>query len=414
MKNNILKRSVHFIVSCFVVFMLFSVFYFITKADSSTRDVPVKSYEYGKEQYLLESDYLVSTMSYGKSSLGTFSVSGNINSDTYYNGYKAYGLNDGMLKFSYSYDGYLLDDDGEIHLVNDKTKKINNSKISDNILKGAIIIETSYNGKDWDRKVNPLVNFFEDNPKGYSDFYTTDGTDLSKGCFYRVIIAYMTQEPAGKGQFLWVDYDKTKDVRHAEVYEFFACTNSGQYSVHDLAANMDEVTKDADEVQINQIIAGETLLDGSTTTKGFKIDCFGNNYTIRVNGLKYDDGKTFNESGKYDIEVQTLLGKTSTMSVYVFNGGADMGYSSYFNDYLIEGKRVFREDPYPTYDVFSCISIKGVDENIPTLKGEAVNLTTGTTYEIASTSEPQSIKIEPGQYYVDLVSGRDCKKFCVN
>ena len=90
MKNNILKRSVQFIVSCFVVFMLFSVFSFISKADSSTRDVPVKSYEYGKEQYLLESDYLVSTMSYGKSSLGAFSVSGNINSDTYYNGYKAY------------------------------------------------------------------------------------------------------------------------------------------------------------------------------------------------------------------------------------------------------------------------------------------------------------------------------------
>ena len=158
-------------------------------ASAEEHYILVSSYE-TKKDYDYSKSEPVDEMSFGKESLGKFKVSGNTNSSTKYKDtnekeYVAYGLSSGQLSFSYEYDGYLLDENGEHYLADDTRKKYNGAKLGAKINKGILNIQKSFDGDDWENVGNPIVNFFEDNQDGVTGFYTTDGKDLARIFYIR-------------------------------------------------------------------------------------------------------------------------------------------------------------------------------------------------------------------------------------
>ena len=62
--------------------------------------------------YNIEGQQEVTSFAYGKSSLGSFSINGDIDDVATYRGKPAYGVS-GNLSFSYTYNGYLQDNSAE-------------------------------------------------------------------------------------------------------------------------------------------------------------------------------------------------------------------------------------------------------------------------------------------------------------
>lgn len=372
---------------------------------SSTITIDAKTYEFSEDNgYNFSSASEVSSMSFGKKQLGSLSISGEITDTSSYRNKTAYGVSDNsQISFSYSYDGSLLTDNkDEWHLIDDTGTSVDGFNLSGSIGKGVMMVQKSSDGSTWVDAANPVVNFYSSNSSGKSNFYTTSGTDVAQGMFYRVIMAYKTTIRTSSG-FIGIG-QKWETKKHVEVYEFYLVVNSGTISVHNLAtaeSDLPEIEGYTPEI----IKRAETLLDGSSTTKGFKIDKLNASYVVQVSkdGTAITnnaaDGAEFTENGKYTVKTVTKLGKTITQTFYVFNGGEDKGYSTYFGSSLVSGNRIFRYGDYPTYAKNSSIVVNAVSDSIPNLTGTVTNLTTNEVITLTGGRERQEYVLSPGAYY---------------
>ena len=381
-------------------------------AQSTSVTITAKTYEFdASNNYNFSSASEVSTMSYGRKQMGTLTISGNITDTSTFKNKTAYGVGDeSVISFSYSYDGaYQTSTKEDWNLRSDSGTKVDEFDLSGSIDKGVLLVQTSSDGSTWVNAVNPITNFYASNPSGKTDFYTTDGADVAQGKYYRVILAYQTGRKTGESGILWWKEDVYEDKRHVEVYEFYLVVNSGTISVHNLAVDESSLPEIEGFTQ-ETIKRGETLLDGSTTTKGFSIDKLGASYLVSVSkdggtASYVDDGATFTENGKYTITTITKLGKQLTKTVYVFNGGADSGYATYFGDSIVDGNRTFRYGDYPTYTKGSSVQINAVANNVPILTGKIINTTTGEEFALASNRNGQKFDLAAGSYCADFYSG---------
>ncbi len=336
--------------------------------------------------------------------LGSLSIRGNIDEVTKKNGVPAYGVDSGVISFSYNYNGLFLDENENSFLIKDNGKKIDKTKKLDSkIGKGALVLLESSDQENWNLATNPIVDFFPSNPTGAVDFFTTSGPQLSQGCYYRLIVAYKMKIMTGTTKIAAWNKQKSETKEYAEVYEFYLCNNSGIISVHNL--NVEEIDLHNEDYEIEVLKRGETLNDGDSTIKGFSIDKFGISYVVTVNGKEVRDGEEFTSPGKYVITTTTNLGKKKTQEIYIFNGGADKGFQTYFGDGLIQGKRVFREGDYPTYAHGAKAQIKGVSDSIPALSGTITNITTNKTITLDGLRSLKSYSLEEGEYVAELYSG---------
>lgn len=156
---------------------------------------------------------------------GTFTVSGDLKSINNKNGLPAYSVSSESVNFYYSYNQSKLNAaDTEWHLIEDKTKKIDAISLDQNILSGAIIIQSSKNGVDWITDVTK-TNVFTSDANLSDALYTTRGIQLENGCYYRVIVAYELQRKVGEGKILFVTTKETEEKKVAEVYEFYAVSS---------------------------------------------------------------------------------------------------------------------------------------------------------------------------------------------
>ena len=73
--------------------------------------------------------------------------------------------------------------------MNDKSKKVAGVKLDANIMKGAIILQTSKDGKTW-TEVKTICNAFSDMPIRTSPIYSTTDIQLTNGCYYRITVVY--------------------------------------------------------------------------------------------------------------------------------------------------------------------------------------------------------------------------------
>lgn len=409
------KRNLFvFILTAFIcslcTFFIFDSFQ-IANAESSQIEIVAKSYELGMDNnYNFSSATEVETMSYGKKQLGVLSISGEITDISIYREKTAYGLADNsQVSFSYSYDGAFQTDVKEnYNLRADEGTVIDEYTLSGSIGKGVLLVQKSSDGYTWVNAANPVTNFYETNKSGKIDFYTTDGNDVAQGTYYRVILAYKIGKKTGTSGILFWKEDVFEDKRYVELYEFYLVVNSGTISIHNLTVD-ESILPELDGFSQEEIKRGETLTNESMTTKGFSIDKLGTSYLIKVSkdgdaGKIVDDGAEFTENGKYTIKVITKLDKQLTHTVYVFNGGKDKGYSTYFGESIIDGNRVYRDGDYPTYAKNTSIKINNISEFIPILSGTITNLTTNESISLNGSREEQNYVLSAGLYSAEFVT----------
>ena len=162
----------------------------------------------------------------GSNTYGSFSVQGSLSPDGIINGVPSYLVSDGTAQLVYSYtDALLTADEESWHLVEDKTKKVDEITLSSNIQYGALIIQTSRDGTNWFTDLT-LTNLFKNTPTNTDPFYSANSIQLANGCYFRVIVIYKTAIKVGQNQFLVIKTDDVEYRKTAEVYEFYLHDNS--------------------------------------------------------------------------------------------------------------------------------------------------------------------------------------------
>jgi len=161
---------------------------------------------------------------FGIVSGGKFSITGNISSVSQRDGYPAYAVSKGNLHFSYSFATDLMNKSmDERHLIDDRVKVVNGTTVVSEIKRGALLLQTSKDGQVWfDVPGETYTNIFQGKPDSLHDFYTTTNVQMVNGCYYRVIVAYMTEVRTQKAQIFPPKFEKYERNKFAEVYSFYA------------------------------------------------------------------------------------------------------------------------------------------------------------------------------------------------
>ena len=202
-------------------------------AASGKTEVAGTVYEFDEDSHYEFDESSSSEKTGSNNTYGTFYISGNVSDVNEESGVPAYEVSDGNLTFYYnSGDTMLNASDDEWHLVDDKSKKVDDIKLSSDIMKGAIIIQTSKDRKNW-VDVDTVYNAFDDTPIRTSSIYTTTDVQLINGCFYRVMVVYELAIRTEEGKILFIKTDKYDYKKCAETYEFYAYTDSGDTNVTD-------------------------------------------------------------------------------------------------------------------------------------------------------------------------------------
>lgn len=303
-----------------------------------------------------------------------------------------------------------IDNLGNNWVVNDdkwgerKNQTIGGIEAAGPIGKGALLIQTSRNGKNWvnaekGKYANGLYTTDYASYYGQAQnvlIYTPSGDDVINGIHIMVRYAYQVYHP------------ETKDYRdYLEIYRFYLCNNNlNAVTFHNLsvAGTLADEFRDADQNAIEVYTEAETLISGSYTTTGFRIDNSLNptaNYKVVVNNEYVDlTGDTFESPGKYDITLISAVGSTRESTIYVDRSTPEEAMQKYFGDGFVSGKRIFSEGEYPVYEGGeTAYHVAAVDVNTLPLYGQIVNQTTGSVIEIEQNHEMKSHLItEPGDY----------------
>lgn len=250
-------------------------------AESRKIEAAGKIYEFEKDSHYEFHDGGEPKETGNGNTYGTFCISGNISSVSEKNDVPSYEVSDGNLEFYYNHGDTMLNADiDEWHLVNDKSKKVADMKLSSDIMKGAIIIQTSKDRKNW-VDVETICNAFSDTPIRTSSIYTTTDVQLINGCFYRVVVAYELSNRIEDSNFLFINTDKYDYKKCAEVYEFYAYTNSGETNV----ADPNQLYSLGTKVRAKNFDGyfGEEVIDKNDVHYGWDLgNFFANGYTDEV------------------------------------------------------------------------------------------------------------------------------------
>ena len=200
-------------------------------AKSEKNAVVGKVYEFDKnDDYdISESDKFSSTDKV--ETYGEFSLLGNIGNISEKNGVPAYEVTSENLDLYYTYsDALLKAEEKKWHLIADNGKKLAGNKLDKKILKGAIIIQTSKDRKNW-TDIKCLTNAFEDEPVRTEAMYKTTDVQILNGCYYRIIVAYKTEKLEKIKKIAFVPVKDYEYKKIAEVYEFYAYSPSTEQEV---------------------------------------------------------------------------------------------------------------------------------------------------------------------------------------
>ncbi len=202
-------------------------------AASGKTEVAGTVYEFDKNSHYEFDESGSSEKTDGKNTYGTFYVSGDVSDVNEESGVPAYEVSDGNLTFYYNYGDTMLNaGEDEWHLVDDKSKKVADMKLSSDIMKGTILIQTSKDRKNW-VDIDTVCNAFDDTPIRTNAIYTTTDVQLINGCYYRVVVVYELAIRTEEGKILFINKDKYDYKKCAEIYEFYAYTDSGENNVTD-------------------------------------------------------------------------------------------------------------------------------------------------------------------------------------
>ena len=221
------------IVSFMTIMMLICMLPMRVFAASGKTEIAGKVYGFDKNSHYELDAYGSSEETGRNNTYGTFYICGSVSDVNEESGVPAYEVNDGNLEFYYNYsDTKLNAGEDEWHLIDDKNKNVADMSLSSDIKKGAIIIQTSKDRKNW-TNANAICNAFDDTPIGTDVIYTTTDVQLINGCYYRVIVVYELAMRIEENKILFINTDKYDYKKCAEVYELYAYTDTGEADVAD-------------------------------------------------------------------------------------------------------------------------------------------------------------------------------------
>lgn len=226
-------RTKRFATMFVVLAMLLGALPITSFAETGKTEIAGKLYEFDKNSHYEFHEADTSEQTTTENTYGTFYISGNIATNGNKSGVPSYEVSDSGLSIYYNYgDTKLNANEDSWHLVNDKSKKVADMKLDSNIMKGAIILQTSKDRKNW-VDVQTIYNAFSDTPIRTDSIYSATDVELINGCFYRVVVVYELSIRTENSNFLFINTDKYDYKKCAEVYEFYAYTNSGDGNVID-------------------------------------------------------------------------------------------------------------------------------------------------------------------------------------
>lgn len=239
------KMSISKIITILALsFIIFCILPLQAFADENEVGIAGSVYEFGDSDHYEFDETKGATGTSADNTYGSFSVSGDLTPDTSAEGIPSFLVNSGQISLTYSYTDVLLNvKEEEWHLVDDKTKDVNDIKLDTNIKCGAVILQTSKDGKKWVDDV-ALTDAFKKTPNQNDPFYETKSTQLANGCYYRVIVVYKLGRKVGQNKVLFVTKDEYEYKKYAEVYEFYLHDTSADKQVDiSLQKNLGEMVK---------------------------------------------------------------------------------------------------------------------------------------------------------------------------
>lgn len=202
--------------------MLLGLFVNNAYAEKGKTDVLGKVYTFGKDSKYEFSESKKYKDSNEASTYGIFSLSGDVGNISTQNDVPSYEVKSGNLELFYTYgDSLLKANEKSWHLVDDKGKSVDGKKLDEKIMKGAIILQTSKDRKNW-VDVKCITNAFGKTQIQTGSTYKTKDVELLNGCYYRLIVAYETRKMVETNKVLFVSVNDYKYQKIAEVYEFYA------------------------------------------------------------------------------------------------------------------------------------------------------------------------------------------------
>ena len=192
-------------------------------AGEKTESLTGKLYEFEKG-----SKYEISSTASRKSTtsdFGSLKITGDMNPISDINGVNAYEVSDGNVTIDYFLGNEYSGENTDFwYLVDDKSKKIDTETIEEDIMKGAIILQTSLDGNSW--VTDKVITNVAADPEYESNIYTSKDIQQVNGCYYRVIVAYSLERVTGSSKYVFVNVDNKENKKCAEVYEFYLINSS--------------------------------------------------------------------------------------------------------------------------------------------------------------------------------------------
>ena len=212
-------KSMAFVIALIVIFCMLPM---SALAANEKTEVIGKFYEYDKDSHYEFHEGGTSEQTTKDNTYGTFYISGNVTLEENKLGVPSYEVLDEKLSFFYNYgDTKLNANEDAWHLINDKSNKVADMKLDADIMKGAIILQTSKDRKNW-VDVKTIYNAFSETPIRTDSIYSATDVELNNGCFYRVVVVYELSIRTEDSNFLFINTDKYNYKKCAEIYEFYA------------------------------------------------------------------------------------------------------------------------------------------------------------------------------------------------
>ena len=225
-----MRRVAAFLLACFVSLALVTDICLTTAfADQTQKAVAGKIYDLGEDD-----KYELSKAQEVEGAATRFYVKGDISSAPENNGFVSFAVNSGnmaiMIDDQFGTNLFEQEDTHKWHIISDKTKVVDGIELAESIGTGAIIVQTSRDGRTWittDTETDiynkrDSINTRNTNGEPMNAFYRTTNVQMANGCYYRIIVAYRLQREIDPSQYWFVTVKNTEEKEQIEVYQFYA------------------------------------------------------------------------------------------------------------------------------------------------------------------------------------------------
>lgn len=178
--------------------------------------------------------YDLSLISESSGKASRFRIEGDISNVSTNDGFISYAVESGNLSITVDdkYGEGLIEEQDEAgwYIVSDKTKTVNGTKLSQSIGTGAIIIQTSKDGKIW-INTDTIIDFYNSMDtinarliygEKTDAFYKTTNVQITNGCYYRIIVAYKLERETDPSKVLFITVKDKEEKECVELYQFYA------------------------------------------------------------------------------------------------------------------------------------------------------------------------------------------------